>query len=97
MEQLILSQVSFEQLKSGIANEVIAQLKNSLQTPPEKNEELLTRKETALYLGISFPTLRHYTQTGRLTSYRLGTRVRYKRSEVETVFTKVNAAKYKGV
>lgn len=52
--------------------------------PPEPpaQEELLTRKQTAKLLGITLPTLRKYTCDGLIPGYRIGTRVRYKRSEV---------------
>jgi excisionase family DNA binding protein len=44
--------------------------------------EFLTRQETAQFLKITLPTLHAWTKTGKLTSYRLGTKVRYKKSEV---------------
>ncbi len=49
---------------------------------PTAPEELLTRNQTAKLLGITLPTLRKYTCDGLIPGYRIGTRVRYKRSEV---------------
>lgn len=43
---------------------------------------LLTREQTALFLSISFPTLRKWTIDGLLKCYQLGGRVYYKQSEI---------------
>ena len=40
------------------------------------------RVDAAQLLGITLPTLRDYTRRGLVEGYRIGTRVRYKRSEV---------------
>ena len=47
-----------------------------------KSNILLTRKETAEMLGISFPTLRDYTKRGIIKGYTLGSCIRYKEHEV---------------
>lgn len=59
-------------------------------TPPE---ELLTREEAAQLLGITLPTLREYTNRGLVTGYRIGTRVRYKRSEVVNSLQQIRTPK----
>ena len=56
-----------------------------LKSPPSPSEdrsELLTRKEAALNLRISLPTLDKWTRVGKLTGYRIGRQVRYKQSEL---------------
>lgn len=60
--------------------------------PPElpRNEKYLTRKETAVELKISLPTLNEYTKRKLITGYRFGVRVLYKQSEIETALTKIN-------
>lgn len=55
---------------------------NTNATPPKEDTELLTRKKVAELLGITLPTLHNWTKKGVLKSYRLGTRLRYKKSEV---------------
>lgn len=82
MDQIILSPVPLPDLVSEIANAVRAQLAAAPQPAPPAPEELLTRKEAAELLAVTLPTLREYTRKGHLTAYRIGTRVRYKRSEV---------------
>lgn len=62
----------------GVRDEFAAQ---STANPPAP-EELITRKDAAHLLSITLPTLRAYTRSGLLKGYRIGSRVRYKRSEV---------------
>jgi excisionase family DNA binding protein len=50
---------------------------------PPPATELLTRIEVANLFGVSLPTVREYTLSGKLKGYRIGRRVRYKRAEVE--------------
>jgi len=45
-------------------------------------EELLSRQDAAVLLGVTLPTLGAYTRKGYLIGYRIGTRVRYKRNEL---------------
>lgn len=54
----------------------------STEIPREKEEQLITRKETAQLLGISLPTLNEYSKKGIIPAYYLGSRVRYKKSEI---------------
>ena len=56
-------------------------------------EALLTRAEAAQLLGITLPTLREYTRRGLVEGYRIGTRVRYKRSEVLSSLQRMRTAK----
>jgi excisionase family DNA binding protein len=48
-----------------------------------------TRKETAEMLNISLPTLNEYTKKRILNGYRVGARVLYKQSEIESALTKI--------
>ncbi|MEN9919808.1 MAG: hypothetical protein RL662_2244 [Bacteroidota bacterium] len=57
--------------------------------------EYLTRKETAALLKISLVTLHNWTTQGRLTAYRIGTRVRYKADEVNNALIEIKTTKYK--
>lgn len=49
----------------------------------QKKEPYLTRKQVAHLLQISLPTLHQYTKQGLLNSYRIGSKVRYKTSEID--------------
>ena len=60
----------------------------AITTP--QTEKYLTRKETAVKLKISLPTLNEYTKRNLITGYRFGVRVLYKQSEIEAGLTKMD-------
>ncbi|MFS4484221.1 helix-turn-helix domain-containing protein [Hyunsoonleella sp. 2307UL5-6] len=53
-------------------------------------EILLTREETAKLLSISLPTLWKYTKDDVIPAYRIGSKVRYKKSEILLALKKMN-------
>lgn len=59
----------------------------------EKSEPYLTRGQVAKLLQISLPTLHEYTKRGLLISYRVGSKVRYKASEIESTLKERNYSK----
>jgi excisionase family DNA binding protein len=78
-----------EQLKTVIAetvnNALTARFEAQSTPEPAKDidSDLLTRKQAAMLLGVSYPTLNEWSKSGIITGYRISTRVRYKRSELE--------------
>jgi excisionase family DNA binding protein len=92
MENFILTSIPIEELKSFIAEVIQAELKKT-QVTDTIASEYITRQETAKILGISLVTLNEWSKTGIITSYRIGTRVRYKRHEVEESLSKVKTIK----
>jgi excisionase family DNA binding protein len=48
--------------------------------------DLMTRKEVAALFRISTPTVARYVKAGIIPAYMVGTRMRFKRSEVEKAF-----------
>lgn len=50
---------------------------------PQPKQDLITRPQAAKILGISLPTMMKYAKLGIIKEYRLGTRVRYKKDEIE--------------
>lgn len=59
-----------------------------LQNPDR--ETLLTRQETAKMLSVSLVTLWNWTKNDIITAYRIGNKVRYKKSDVLTALQKMN-------
>jgi predicted DNA-binding transcriptional regulator AlpA len=57
---------------------------------PEKEKQILTRKETAEMLSISLPTLHKYTMQGLVKSFHLGSSVRYRLKDVSDSLTFIN-------
>ena len=85
MDTIILSQISLQDLKSEISEVIKNELQGVLSNSPTQTKEIefLTRKEASQLLSVSLPTLDHWTRTGKLVGYRIGSRIRYKRNEVE--------------
>jgi excisionase family DNA binding protein len=50
--------------------------------PVEMPDEFISRREAAKILKVSLPTLGEWSKAGIIKSYRIATRVRYKRKEV---------------
>lgn len=91
--------MSQEELKEKL-QEWVKEVQPSVQ--PEKQaanqnqgDELLTRKEAAAYLKISLVTLNEWTKKGRVKAHRIGTRVRYYKSDVEAALEEIK--QYGGV
>lgn len=70
-----------QELISFSIKEQLDELKQQFQ--PKDPEEYLTRQEVADLLKINLATLWSWTKKGKLTSYGIGNRIYYKRSEVE--------------
>ena len=81
-----------EKFKAEILNGVREMLSEFIQ---ESNSEdkLLTRKEVAILLSISLPTLRAYVKRGLLNEHRIGARVLYKRSDIINSFPTSKSSK----
>ncbi|WP_211323768.1 helix-turn-helix domain-containing protein [Chitinophaga dinghuensis] len=92
----MLTPIPLEQLRLMIAETVTCELSRHLEQAAitKINDELITRKEAAALLGISLPTLLEFTKTGKVTGYRIGTRVRYKRTEIIDSLKQIQVAKY---
>jgi excisionase family DNA binding protein len=60
-----------------------------LENKPE--EELLTREQTARLLKVSLVTLWSWTKKDIVPAYRIGNKVRYKKSEVLDSLIKMNS------
>jgi len=92
-DQLILSPIPRTELVGDIAKAVRDMIAEQPIVNPPIPEELLTREEAAHLLGITLPTLRDYTRRGLVEGYRIGTRVRYKRTEVLNSLQRIRIAK----
>ena len=79
-----LENIDATEFKNEIINGVILALKSndSLLQLNEPIEQLLTREETAKLLSVSLVTLWDWTKKDIIPAYRIGNKVRYKRSEI---------------
>ena len=94
MENIILQQLSVSDFKEIISDTFKKEIRESLpdQNPPEK---YLTRQETAKLLKISLVTLRDWSVKGILQSYKIGGRIRYKKSEIDEALKAQKNLKYR--
>ena len=82
-----------------LANAIVEKLQVLYLPKPERSvviaEEYLTRAQIKKLLQISYPTIETWAEKGILKVYRIGTRKRYKKSEVEAALVLVNYGKLK--
>ena len=95
MAQVIFS-IPESEFKNLIRDAVLNAISEVTPQHQEKEStELLTRNETAKYLGVSLPTLNDWTKTGKVKGYRIGGRVRYKKVDVLNALHQIETFKYK--
>lgn len=84
MQDLVLTSFSLSDLQSIIKEAIRTELLTGIKaSAPAPADGYLTRKETAQWLNISLPTLHEWTLSGKLPAYRIGSRVLYKKTEVD--------------
>jgi excisionase family DNA binding protein len=93
MQNNIFTSLPLEQLKIEISQEILDRITPILQSVNNSspNTELMTRKEASNLLGVSLPTLLDWTNTGKIIGYRIASRVRYKRSELENALSRIKS------
>lgn len=82
---ILINNISAESLISrfdDLQNQ-IRELKKSLQF--KQPEEYLTRSETADLLKCDISTIHNWTKKGKLVAFKIGNRVYYKLSQIESV------------
>jgi len=81
--QILLENVSFDELVRLISNEFKSQLEDFKQSfNNQKPDELLTRAETCEFLKIDSSTLWAWTNKGKVIAYGIANRRYYKKSEL---------------
>lgn len=98
MDKIILHSTPVPELCAMIGDifrEEFQKFKSTNPSSQQKNSEYLSRKEVCELLKISMATLHYYTKDGILQGYRIGGRVLYKLSEVETAVELVGSRKFK--
>src|SRR5688572_4998722 len=79
---ILLSPITLNELESVIRNCVKTELQNFAPEAPQPEEELMTTGEATKILRVSKVTLSKWRKEGRIKFYRIGTRVRFKKSEL---------------
>ena len=81
MEQIIITSFSIDQLRAALIEPLQKEIV-SLKENQVEPETLLTRKQAAKFLNVTFTTLNDWTKRGLVDCGRIGTRVYYKRSSL---------------
>jgi len=96
--EILLNGISFEELQNAIQTIVSNEVQRAVisLTPPTNNTpELLTRKQTAKFYGISLPTLNEWTKNGIIPAKRIGGSVRYEKEAVLNSLNDMKTLKYR--
>lgn len=75
------------QIVQDLKNSLLPELKKEFQ--PKTPTEFLTRHEVAELLKIDLSSVHNWSKKGILTSYGIGGRVYFKRTEVENAIQKL--------
>lgn len=88
----ILHDVTPEELKTMIIEGIKIQLDEiKKEFQPKEPTEYLTRKEVAKMLHVDVSTMHNWTKKGKLKAYYIGSRVYYKRHELEQSLNSLNS------
>ena len=76
-------------------NEIVKDVTNALKGYAEAlqnsdNDKLLSRQETATLLSVSLVTLWDWSRKSIIPAYRIGNKVRYKKSEILQALQQMN-------
>ena len=98
MSTLYMQGYSVQELETLI-EQIIKRCLNEAENKTDHKTSLkesiyLTRKQTALMLGISLVTLHKWSLDGLIPSYRISSRIRYKKAEIEAALSQVKSLKY---
>ncbi len=91
---ILIQNMNTDELKSLIGEAVENKLQ-SFNPKPQPKEKYLTRHETAKALRVSLPTLNVLTKTGKIAGYRIGGRVLYKETDVDTSLKQIVTSKFR--
>jgi excisionase family DNA binding protein len=81
-QQLIqIENITVDDLKAELLTD-IKEIISNLIYDQKKDDELLSRDQAAEYLKISLVTLWNWTKNDIVPAYRIGNKVRYKKSEL---------------
>tara|TARA_R110002051_G_scaffold294233_4_gene359452 strand:- start:155 stop:418 length:264 start_codon:yes stop_codon:yes gene_type:complete len=75
--------------QNAIRKEIKALFKEGIDQFLNKDNTLLSRKDTAKKLCVSLPTLHEWTKTGVIKAHRIGGRVLYKVAEIDNALEEI--------
>lgn len=85
MSEIILKGITVDELLERFSKLLESKSGKNIERISSEADKYLTRKEAAKLLRITLPTLHDWTKSRILQSYKIKSRVLYKRNEVEAV------------
>ena len=83
--------ISPEEFKAEIIEGVSKQLQEfSKNFQPKEPTIWITRQEAADLIGVSLVTIHNWTKEGIIHAHKIGTRIRFKRSDIENILLNSN-------
>ena len=83
--------ISPEEFKKEILDGISVQIEALSQTfKPKEPNVWITRKDASEHLGVSLVTIHNWTKDGIIIAYKIGNRVRFKRSDLENILLNSN-------
>lgn len=87
--------ISPEELREDLRREIKQDLREELQEfsklfKPKEPTIWITRQEAADLIGVSLVTIYNWTKEGIIHAHKIGTRIRFKRSEIENILLNSN-------
>jgi len=92
---MVIIQLSRDQLEDIIRSSIKNQIENLIDLLPKEADELFTRKEAALYLKVSLPTLDSWTKEGSIPYSKIGKSKRYSKNEINKLIRCGELKKYR--
>ena len=78
-----IQEITVDEFAESVAEKLMLKMESYLkELSNKKDDELLTRIETAKYLKVSLTTIHHWTKHDILSSLRIGNKVYYKKQEI---------------
>jgi len=79
---MIVIQLTEEQLQASMRTAAQTAIESALKTAFALKDDLLSKTETAKYLGVTLPTLTEWERAGKIKAIRYGHRVYYRKSSL---------------
>jgi excisionase family DNA binding protein len=94
MQKQVLISLSIDELKAVIQEAVKEELQFLKEQPSKSPDDFIDANAVCKILHISIPTTRKYRREGHLKSYRIGSTIRFKKSEVEKALKDIHYIKH---
>lgn len=95
MDQIIITGIKANELLERIGQLIDSKVGIPPTKTKDNQSDYITRANASGLLKISLPTLHDWTKLGYLKSYKMGTRVLYRESEIIEALEKVSSFKFK--